>query len=390
MNTSTGSAPSAAEINTATRPDRDRFVDFLRAASISVVVLGHWLLADVTWHNGDVSGRNALGVLPQIHILTWILQVMPLFFFAGGFANAVSLRAAKARGANDFYRRRFSRLLRPCVGFAAVWAGVAVVLMALGVSGARVHTLASTIAIPLWFLAVYSCLILVAPVMHRLHVRFGARVPLVLAVCALLVDIAHRSMGWTGSANFLFVWLLPHQIGFLYADGSLQRAGRRACALMAAGAFAVVVALTTSGFAPVSMVGVPGARISNNSPPSFALAMHCVSLIGFALLARPRLVGWLEHPSVWASIVRLNLVAMTLFLWHMTALIIGAYLLYPLRFPQPPAGSTLWWSLRPVWMAALLAILAVLVRSFARFETGVGARRRDRRAPRRRASAASR
>ena len=68
----------------ATPGSRDRYVDLLRAFSISVVVLGHWLIAIIYLKDGRVSGENALHVIPGLWLSTWILQVMPLFFFVGG------------------------------------------------------------------------------------------------------------------------------------------------------------------------------------------------------------------------------------------------------------------------------------------------------------------
>ncbi|MEX0789892.1 MAG: acyltransferase family protein, partial [Actinomycetota bacterium] len=102
---------------------RDRYVDFLRAFSICVVVLGHWLIASVYLRDGEVGGVNALHVIPGIWVATWILQVMPLFFFVGGFANLVTLDSLSRKGGDyaGFISSRVDRLLRPTAVFLAVW-----------------------------------------------------------------------------------------------------------------------------------------------------------------------------------------------------------------------------------------------------------------------------
>src|ERR671919_3268732 len=82
---------------------RDRFVDFLRAFSIVTVVLGHYLIALIFWRHGRVSVQNAIGVTSGLWLLTWVLQVMPLFFFVGGFSNLKTYDAMHARGLG--YRR---------------------------------------------------------------------------------------------------------------------------------------------------------------------------------------------------------------------------------------------------------------------------------------------
>ena len=43
-----------------TPPERNRYVDFLRAISIAVVVLGHWLMAVITVQGGRVVAGHML------------------------------------------------------------------------------------------------------------------------------------------------------------------------------------------------------------------------------------------------------------------------------------------------------------------------------------------
>lgn len=80
---------SVRELAGATPATRDRYVDLLRVASLGAVVLGHWLMAAVT---PDGVG-NLLAVVPALQPLTWLLQVMPVFFFVGGFSHALSYRS---------------------------------------------------------------------------------------------------------------------------------------------------------------------------------------------------------------------------------------------------------------------------------------------------------
>ena len=77
---------------------RDRYVDFLRAVSILSVVIGHWTIAMIIWDGGSIRSTSAIGVTSWLWLATWFLQVMPIFFFVGGFANLVDLRRVRARG----------------------------------------------------------------------------------------------------------------------------------------------------------------------------------------------------------------------------------------------------------------------------------------------------
>ncbi len=79
-------------------PERNRFVDFLRAFSILAVVIGHWLVAAPSIRDGAVEGGHLLGILPWTQWLTWGFQVMPIFFLVGGFSNGLSWSATKRAG----------------------------------------------------------------------------------------------------------------------------------------------------------------------------------------------------------------------------------------------------------------------------------------------------
>jgi surface polysaccharide O-acyltransferase-like enzyme len=91
-----GSAPagsrrlSAQELAAATPATRNRYADLLRVASIFVVVLGHWTMAVLAYRVEKFVGQNLLEIDPWTHILTWIFQVVPIFFIVGGFTNAFS------------------------------------------------------------------------------------------------------------------------------------------------------------------------------------------------------------------------------------------------------------------------------------------------------------
>ncbi len=90
--------------------------------------------------------------------------------------------------------------------------------------------------------------------------------------------------------------------------------------------------------------------------------------IGLAMVLRAPVTRWLRRVRVWAAVIYVNTVIMTVFLWHLTAMLLGIGVLYPLGFPQPDAGTSTWWMLRPVWVAVLIAVLAVFVLLFGRFE----------------------
>lgn len=342
--------------------DRDPFIDFLRVASVLVVVLGHWTATSVRWDDTGIIGDNALAAIPESHPATWLFQVMPLLFFIGGFANARSL--ARHSTYLDFLKTRLRRLLYPTLVFVAVWlvVGVAAELLPLPHPN-LVDRGADIAALPFWFVGLYVVVVAVAPAMLRLHRRWGWRVPAVLTLGVVAVDVLTYPLDLAGFgvANYAFVWLLPHQLGFFYDD--TKKVGSSRLWGVAAGGLTTLILLTSVGEYPVSMIFVPGADRGNTEPPSLAIVAVSAVLISVALIARP----WIERRrDGWIS--RLNEVPLSMYLWHVSAIPIAVAVLYPLGFPQHPIGSSGWWLWRPVWLLALSGALAVIVMAVARFE----------------------
>jgi len=353
-------------------PARDVSVDVVRALCILAVVIGHWLVVVPSYRDGRFDGVNALGTVPLMRDLTWVFQVMPLFFVAGGVANLASWRTARARGETygTWLTGRVRRLVRPTVLLAVVWAATAVVLRAVGIDGELVRVLAWLVVVPVWFLAVYLIVVTLAPVMAAAHERFGATVVVALGAGAAVVDGLRIGTGWAavGVVNFFLVFLLCQQLGFWWLDGRLQ-ARRTAWALLVGGGGALWL-LTHVGPYPVSLVGVPGEAIANNAPPTITLVALGFAQTGLALLARgvlTRLV--LRHRIAGAVTMVLNRNAMTILLWHFTALVLTAVVVLPLGIvPDALAGSLAWWGLRVAAVAAMAGPLAVLVAVFGRGE----------------------
>lgn len=171
-----------------------------------------------------------------------------------------------------------------------------------------------------------------------------------------------------GYLNFGFVWLFAHQLGYSYADGTLTALSRGSLASGAVGGLVALALLTRFGPYPLSMVGLPGETISNMNPPTLCLVALTIWQVSALMLMRSRVSAWLQHPRLWGAVITANAAIMTMFLWHLTALMIAVVVLLPAGFPQPEVGSLAWWLLRPVWLAILCVVTALFVLLLGRFE----------------------
>jgi len=349
--------------------ERNRYVDFLRALSILAVVVGHWLVAAPYMQDGAVQGGHLLGILPWTQWLTWGFQVMPLFFFVGGFSNGISWAATQAKGGtfSDWYGGRLQRLINPVMPLFLVWSLFAMFGTALGVERSVVKMAAQLALIPVWFLAVYLIVSALVPFSYRAWQRWGMKSFWALVAAASLVDYLaiQRGVPAVNWLNFLFVWLAVHQLGYRWQEGSF---GRRPVWFL--GWLVMLVWLVWAGPYPVAMIGVPGSDLSNSMPPTLALLALGNMQIGLALTLEPVMRRLLGKAAFWTATVLVNGMIMTVYLWHLTAFVlvmVAAWLMGGLGLNMAP-GSGEWWLARPVWFALYIAVTLPLIALFSPFE----------------------
>jgi len=411
---------------------RNRYVDFLRALSILAVVLGHWLIAAPYFNNGAPAYNHLLDLAPWSQWLTWLFQVMPVFFFVGGFSNGISWESAHRKNLSyrDWFDARMRRLIGPVLPLLLTWGVMVAVAHSNGVSDAMIRVGSQVALVPVWFLAVYIMVVALVPLTHAAWARWGFASVLVPAGAAALVDLVFfagglHAVGWL---NYPFVWLTVHQLGYAWHDGRLaysspqlsaaagdaphpavfsrlgvldvlssttpppsgrkrhwarhlaalatkagencRLAGARTGLLWFIVGILTLIGLTHLGPYPLSLVGVPSDEISNTLPPKLPLLALAAAQIGLVLIFEAQVRRWLAHRIPWAVTILINGMIMTIFLWHSTVMM----LLVGLAFWQMPGvlgqqpDTAAWWWTRPLWILAYAAATLPFLLVFARFE----------------------
>jgi len=363
----------ARQLAEKTPSDRNRYVDFLRAVSIVVVVLGHWLIAAPQMQTGDLQVDFLLSAAPWTGYLTWILQVMPIFFLVGGYANAVSWRSSQRKGEayGSWLRARLRRLLLPVLPLLAVWTVGAYLLLQSGLDPELIRIGSQGAFIPVWFLATYVMVVALTPVTLAAWDRYGWMALLVTGAAAGLVDLV--SLGGlapaqVGFLNYLFVWGTVHSLGYAWADSRIGGVTRRLAASV--GGLIATAALVLVGPYPVAMVGLVTNGVNNSQPPKVTLLTLAVFQAGLILALEGPARRWLERVRVWTGVVLVNGRIMTLYLWHMTAMVIviGSLLLLDGFGLGLATASSEWWMTRPIWLAILGVATLPFLLVFGRFE----------------------
>ena len=364
-------APSLAEAAAELTPaGRNRAVDFYRAAAMGVVALGHWLGMVAVIDHGELDGGNLLDWSPQYGWITWIGQVMPLFFFVGGFASATSLRSAERRGVApaDWVATRLRRMVTPAAALAAFWAvalGLAAAFGGFGVAAVG----AAGAAIPLWFLANYTIDTALAPFTYRWFRSHPARLVGGLVAVFVVAEAARfAGIPMVPQINWVIGWLGFQIAGFAWEDGRLPTG--RALAGLAAAFWALALLAVNVGPWPAVMLHHGGLEHSPTHPPSTALLLFGFAYSFTAAALAPAVTRWLERSRrAWTVTIAANSVAMSVYLWHMTAAVLvaaGAYALGVLPDVEP--GTSAWWLTKLPFLAVNLAVLVPIVRRVAPVE----------------------
>lgn len=369
---SSGTPSSLTDIAGAAKVDRNRAIDFYRAIAMIAVAVGHWMAMDIAVNSsGDLVAGNALEAAPGMAIMTWLFQVMPLFFVVGGFSSAMSLdsfnRSASAApgsrqvGNADWVIARLRRMLAPAMALAATWAVLIVGGFAIG-QGSLIAVGATAAAIPLWFLANYTIDTAIAPYVLPLFRKHPVALPTIgLAIFGALEAARFAGVPVLPQLNWILGWLLFQIAGFAWRDGLLPTG--KAMAATATTFWIAAITAVTVGPWPVSMVHFPGLENSPTHPPSLALMLFGAAYSCTAIAAAPAVSRWLANrPKAWAAVVGANTVAMSVYLWHFTAAIAASAIFYVAGWlPNAAVGTFDWWIQKLPLMGVATLILAAIV-----------------------------
>ena len=375
---------SVADLAAGAKPTRNRAIDFYRAIAMLAVAVGHWMAMHVGVDaDGGLIAGNALEVAPRMGVMSWLFQVMPLFFVVGGFSSAMSLDSFNAQAAGpqatrpqatrpqatrpqatrpqDWVIARLRRMLAPTIALATTWAVLIAGGYAIG-QGSLIAVGATAAAIPLWFLANYTIDTAIAPYVLPMFRKHPVALPAVgVAIFCLLEAARFAGIPFLPHLNWVLGWLLFQIAGFAWRDGLLPTG--KTLAAIAGGLWVAAITVVAAGPYPASMVHFPGLENSPTHPPSLALMLFGAAYSATAIVIAPAISRWLaERPKAWAAVVGANAIAMSVYLWHFTAAIAATAILYPLGWlPTAAVGSLDWWVQKLPMMGLAAIILAAIV-----------------------------
>jgi hypothetical protein len=354
--------PTPAEVEANTPATRDRAIDVIRIVSLVGVVVGHTIMATSIIRDDVLVWSNLLTASVVFQALTWVFQIMPLFFFAGAAACVDTWCSGDSWG--NWMMRRCTRLYRPVFYYLAFWISALAILRYF--LPEHVYDPVAGISIQLlWFLGAYVLVLAAVPVLSRITTT-GGLIKAVVATYAFVAVVDAIRVNGDAPVAFgylnLVAWLIPGMLGVGYRRHLL--AGRAALMLGAA-MLAVNLALVWLGPYELSLVGIETQQLKNMTPPSLLLAGHAIMMCAFVIAAAPAIARWARRPRVWWLTAIGNSGAMTLYLWHIPALLfmhlVFDYFGHP-RFDAGTAGFIALSALQLIVMAVLVTTAFVALR----------------------------
>ncbi len=370
---------------------RDRYPDALRAGALLVVVFGHWLATLPRLVDGRmVATEHLLTVWDAAGVLTWFLQVVPLFVFvsAAVSADGAARRLSERSSQLSWWAGRALGLARPTVTYLAV---LSVLVLISVFTGARlIGPLDQSLTVHLWFLLMLLAVQALLPLSARADDRFGLGAVVGLVVIAAAADLlrgqvisvaelltlgeqvttSRPDIGWT---NLITVWLLPQQLGIAWRRGRFGGPRTGVGFLLLGGVW--LLAGVASGY-PVAMVGGDLAGGTNVLPPTLALIGVMWLQVGGVLLFEGPARRLLEGRRIGGVVAVLSALSMPLYLWHKLAELPAAWLGEMLGAPIDagvPGAAGFWWG-RVWWVLLCIVMVAPVLMGVVAFESR---RRRD-------------
>jgi hypothetical protein len=363
-------------------PERNLYLDALRAGALMVVVFGHWIATLPRIDEGEpLATEHMLNVWRAAGYLTWVVQVVPLFVFvsAAVSADGVARRMADGHQQMHWWAGRALALARPAVTYLAVIAVFAVISLFTG--GALLQPFNLSLTVHLWFLLMLLSVQAFLPLSVAADRRWGLGAVIGLVMLAALMDLlralpasisellqlgeavteAPAGIAWL---NVLLVWLLPQQLGIAWRNGRFRGAWVGIAFLLLGALW--LIATVTSGY-PVAMVGVDLDGNSNMLPPTLALIGVMWLQVGAVLLCERPGRWLLDRERVSGLIGWLSALSLPLYLWHKLAELPAAWVGQRLQLsidaglPGEPGfwAGRLWWLL--LCSVMVVPVLAAVV-----------------------------
>ena len=306
---------------------RERFIDFTKIIGLLFLIINSFTLLRLQDSGGELFVENLSASSQSLMVVTWFTTGMSLFFFSMGFNNLIAWYSNVGRDGSqwNYLVDRINTLLGPVI----VWIfSSTVVLNILSRSDNFPNYLTTSedgimpsiefILWPLWLVSIYLVMVLFAPFTIYLHKKYPYATVLFLITLTILIDNIDFSinLSYLKLFNYLFFWIVVHQIGYFFADGKIQKLNLNVFIYVTVFSYGYLFYQMSISESYLSLASYRLTSLNNEDPPTTIYLIASIGLICLFLSAKNIIEKILSNQKMWFIISHIHSNIYTIFLWH--------------------------------------------------------------------------
>ncbi len=307
---------------------RERFIDFTKIIGLIFLILNSFTLLRFQESGGELFVENLSVDSQSLMVVTWFTAGMSLFFFCMGFNNLIAWYSNVGRDGSqwNYLVDRINTILGPVI----VWIfSSTIVLNILSRSENFPNYLTTSedgimpsfefILWPLWLVSIYLVMVIFAPFTIYLHKKYPYATVLSLITMTILIDNIEFSLNlsYIKLFNYLFFWIVIHQIGYFFADGKIQKINLNVFRYITIFTYGYLFYQMSMSNSYLSLASYRLTSINNEDPPTTTYLIASIGLICFFLSFKNIIEKILINPKLWLIISHVHSNIYTVYLWHL-------------------------------------------------------------------------
>ena len=310
-----------------TSVSRERFVDFTKIVGLLFLMINSFTLLRLHDSGGEIFVSNLSANSESLMVVTWFTAGMSLFFFSMGFNNLIAWYSNVGRDGSqwNYLVDRINTLLGPVI----VWIfSSTIVLNILSRSENFPNYLTTSedgimpsiefILWPLWLVSIYLVMVLFAPFTIYLHKKYPYATVLTLITMTILIDNIDfaLNLSYLKLFNYLFFWIVIHQVGYFFADGKIQKVNINVFRYITVFTYGYLFYQMSASESYLSLASYRLTSLNNEDPPTTIYLIASIGLISLFLSLKNIVENILSNQKLWLLISHIHSNIYTMYLWH--------------------------------------------------------------------------
>lgn len=306
---------------------RERYIDLIKVVSIFLVIFSTDFFLSFESSGYEILINNESTTNSGMSIASWYLNGIAVFFFCNGFSNSIAWYSNTGRDGSvwEFLANRINSILGPMlvlivIGSFSIHYSITNKLIPeyFVTSNDSLHPTAEFLLWPLWLVSIYLVVLMFSPITAYFHKKRSFLSLLFLLGVFLFVDLFTFTGAYTfiQYLNYLVFWLFIHQLGYFYADGTIQEIKLAYLFLTCLFAYLSLYIISTNYSSVSSISNFRLTMATNEDPPTIVMLLSSIGLISFFLVFRNYGERILNNKFIWSIVSTLNAHLYTYFLWH--------------------------------------------------------------------------